>query len=134
MLQQTYLYSQDSVRLQIEGLPDYSVGEAADNISILSTWKLQIAGFPELEGNKEHLQTFMEVLYSYSNYYLYGFRRQFGEQTKAVKFTPLKEGHQITLTSSKKDIKPLDIVIDDAELTDLVCCIDKLRTDSRITI
>tara|TARA_Y100001968_G_scaffold67480_1_gene58398 strand:- start:701 stop:1312 length:612 start_codon:yes stop_codon:yes gene_type:complete len=134
MLQQTYLYSQDSVRLQIEGLPDYSVGEGADNIGILSSWKLQIAGFPELEGNKEHLQTFMDVLYSYSKFYLFGFKRQFGEQTRAVKFTPLKEGHQITLTSSKKDIKPLDIVIDDAELTDLISCMDKLKTDPRITI
>tara|TARA_Y100001968_G_scaffold333653_1_gene398002 strand:- start:1316 stop:1927 length:612 start_codon:yes stop_codon:yes gene_type:complete len=134
MLQQTYLYNQDSVRLQIEGLPDYSDGQGSDNIGILSSWKLQIAGFPELEGNKEHLQTFMDVLYSYSKFYLFGFKRQFGEQTKAVKFTPLKEGHQITLTSSKKDIKPLDIVIDDAELIDLISCMDKLKTDPRISI
>ena len=134
MLQQSFLYTQDAVKLQIEGLPDYSIDQSSDKIGIISVWKLQIAGFPELEGNKEHLQAFINVLFNYSKYYLSGYRGQITENSNIVKVKPHLEGHQITLTSTKKDIMPLDIIIDDAELTDLICCIDKLRSDNRINI
>tara|TARA_Y100001968_G_scaffold241587_1_gene225150 strand:- start:7 stop:615 length:609 start_codon:yes stop_codon:yes gene_type:complete len=134
MLNQTFIYDQDSVRLQIDGLPDYSVGQSANTIGILSSWKLDIAGFPQLEGNKEHLFNFLDVLYSYSRYYLSGIKRTVGEKNSLIQINPCDKGHLIRLTSTKEEVAPLDLIIDDAELSDLIICTDKLISDDNVNI
>ena len=40
----------------------------AETIGIISSWKLQIVGFPDLEGNLDHLKKLMKAIYHYANY------------------------------------------------------------------
>ena len=134
MLKNKYTFSQDSINLEIEGLPDFSKDQSDEIIGILSSWTLKISGYPDLEGNKEHINVFMDVIYTYTKFYMLGYRNTFGDANSPVKVTPTDLGHKISLISSKEGIEPLDIHIDDAELSDLIKCFDKLRADTRIQI
>ncbi len=134
MLNLVYVYDQNSARLQVEGLPDFSRAQTNEMVGIVSSWKLQIAGFPQLEGKKEHLRTLLDVIYPYIRYYLSGTKRSFGDSCSSVNISPYDKGHQIILRSSKKDIKPLKIILDDAELVDLVTCLDKFIKDPRVSL
>jgi hypothetical protein len=42
--------------------------------------------------------------------------------------------HQLELTSSQPDVPPLTIKLDDADLADLLRCLDALRSDDRVSI
>ena len=134
MINQTKNYDYHSTRLQIEGLPDFSNGQKEGSIGIISSWKLQIAGFPELEGRIEHLTCLINVLYPYTRMHISGISNAFGDTLSPVSILPHLSGHELILRSSKKGIRPLSIILDDAELADLITCLDKLRTDSQVYI
>ena len=42
--------------------------------------------------------------------------------------------HQITLRSSKEGVLPLEIILDNAELADLIRCLDDLVADPKVKI
>ncbi len=134
MLRLNYQYDRNSVRLIIQGLPDLSLGQSAEQIGILSTWKLDLVGYPTLEGNLEHLQILISTITQYTRYYLSGFRKTFGELDGPVQIRPITKGHLIILRSSKENIEPLEVKIDDAELVDLIYCLDSLRYDKRVLV
>ena len=134
MLNLKFYYDKHSTRMQIDGLPDLSKGDDNGTIGIISSWKLQIAGFPELQGQKKHLQTLIDVIYPYIRCYLLGIKRGYGDQSSCVSIQPHEGGHKLVLRSSKENISNLEIVLDDAELVDLVTCLDKFRKDERIKL
>ncbi|PTT97854.1 DUF4335 domain-containing protein, partial [Pseudomonas sp. HMWF031] len=51
-----------------------------------------------------------------------------------VRILPLEQGHQLELVSSRSDVPPLTLQLDDADLADLVRCLDALRHDARVRI
>ena len=67
MLQNTFLFHQSSVSLEIIGLPDFSNNESKSQISIISKWKLNIINKPLIEGKIDHLEPIMNAFYIYSN-------------------------------------------------------------------
>ena len=134
MINLSYRFDQDSSSLELAGIPDVSVGDSEDTISILSSWTLKIIGSPILEGEKEHLDNLMQVVLQYSRSYISGIRKTFTSNKNIVRITPFGVNHKLLLNSTKKSVKPLEIILDDAELSDLTRCIDLLRYDSRFNI
>ena len=134
MINLSYRFSQNSSSLQLAGMPDVSNGDADDTIGILSSWTLKIIGSPLLEGEKEHLDNLMEVILQYSRSYISGIRKTFISNNNIVTMAPLGVNHKLLLKSTKKGVKPLEIILDDSELSDLTRCIDLLRFDSRLNI
>ncbi len=53
MLNLSFRYDQTAVRLQVEGLPDFSAGHGDGILGIISGWRLQLVASPELEGKRE---------------------------------------------------------------------------------
>ena len=51
MLKTTHRYEQTASRLVVEGFPDLSAGHEGDTIGILSGWRLQLIGAPELDAS-----------------------------------------------------------------------------------
>ena len=47
---------------------------------------------------------------------------------------PAGAQHQLLLRSSQDGIEPLRLMLDDAELSDLVRCLDQLRLDQRVQL
>ncbi len=133
MLNTSYNYIHHSAKLTINGIADFSLGQKEGEIGIISIWKLKIAGYPELEGNKEHLINFINSCYLYSKSILIGENIE-ALDNNLVKIEKHKIGHKISLTSSKTNVKPLEFTLDDAEFIDLITCIDKLREDKRVLI
>ncbi len=134
MLNLTYQYDQNSSSLKIDGLPDISAGDSEQTIGILSSWTLKIIGFPLLEGKREHLDNLMQVVLKYSRYYISGFRESFVSPQKTVVISPLGGKHKLLLNSTQEHVDPLEIILDDSELSDLTRCLDLLRFDERINI
>ncbi len=134
MINLNYRYDQNTVRLEVEGLPDFSQGQAEDKLGILSTWKLQILGFPQLEGKKEHLQNLIGVLYPYAQHYIHGQPFSFGDDSSPVSIYNINNKHKLILRSSQKEIPPLEIILDDSEISDLIYCLDMLLDDKRILL
>ncbi len=134
MIKQTYRYDHSSSRLEVEGLPDYSAGHMEYEIGIISGWKLHLVGLTELEGNREHLECLMKAVNTYARYRISGVRKACGNPNSPVSINPGKYSHTIHLKSSKPDIKPLTIELDDSELSDLVRCLDSLRHDQRVKV
>ena len=130
----SYRFSQDSSSLELSGMPDVSNGDPEDTIGILSSWTLRIIGFPLLEGEKEHLDELMQVILQYSRSNISGIRKTFVSNNNIVSISPLGISHKLLLTSTKKGIKPLEIILDDSELSDLTRCLDLLRFDPRFNI
>ena len=62
MLKTTYHYEQTAARLVVEGFPDLSAGHPSEAIGILSSWRLQLIGAPELEGTRDHLEALMAAV------------------------------------------------------------------------
>jgi hypothetical protein len=134
-------YDQASCRLQVEGLPDVSIGQSSQAIGIITGWQLQLAGRPELEGRKEHLIALAEAVLPYARHLLSGVARPFGGHEAPVTIEPLlanagrqRTGHQLTLRSSQPNTPPLTLDLDDAELADLVRCLDQLRLDALLQV
>ena len=133
-LNQSFLYSQTSAKLIVEGLPDLSLNQTNNNIGIISTWKLNLTGSSELEGKLIHLKSLMRAVLPYARFCVSNVRKQFGETNGSVTISPFNNHHKICLTSSQEGVKPLEIVLDDAELSDLVRCLDSLKEDKRVVV
>ena len=136
MLKTTYQYEQTAARLVVEGFPDLSAGHPSDAIGILSSWRLQLVGAPELEGTRDHLEALMAAVMPYARHRLSGVARRFGQDSGFVSIGPGPDqtAHLLELRSSREGVEPLQLKLDDAELADLVRCLDQLRIDSRIKL
>ena len=136
MLKTTYRYEQTAARLVVEGFPDLSAGHSNDAIGILSSWRLQLVGAPELEGTRDHLEALMAAVMPYARHRLSGVKRRFGQESGFVSIGPGPDqtAHLLELRSSREGVEPLQLKLDDAELADLVRCLDQLRIDSRIKL
>ena len=136
MLKTTYQYEQTAARLVVEGFPDLSAGHSSDAIGILSSWRLQLVGAPELEGTRDHLEALMAAVMPYARHRLSGVKRRFGQDSGFVSMGPGPDptAHVLELRSSREGVEPLQLNLDDAELADLVRCLDQLRIDSRIKL
>ncbi len=134
MINLSYRYNQNSSSLEIGGMPDVSNGDREHTIGILSFWKLKIIGSPLLEGKKEHLESLMLVILQYSRSYISGIRKTFTSTDNIVSIIPFCNKHKLLLNSTQKDVKPLEIILDDSELSDLTRTLDLLRFDKRINI
>lgn len=135
-MKQSLRYDQLSCRLQVEGLPDVSIGQSGEVIGIITGWSLQWSGRPELEGRKEHLLALMQVVLPYARHLISGVARPFGDAQQPVRIGPADagSGHRLQLRSSQPDTPPLEIALDDAELSDLVRLLDQLRLDPRLQL
>lgn len=134
-MKQTLRYDQLSCRLVVQGLPDVSAGQASDAVGIITGWSLQWSGRPELEGRKDHLLALLQVVLPYARHLISGVSRPFGEAPLPVRLAPRPEGgHLLQLHSSQPDTPPLDLVLDDAELSDLVRLLDQFRLDPRLQL
>lgn len=134
MQKNSYRYEQTAARLLVEGYPDLSAGQTSDNIGILSGWRLQLVAAPELEGTREHLEALMAVVMPYARHRLSGVRRPFDTEKGFVTIGPDSDVHQLQLRSSREGVDPLALRLDDAELSDLVRCLDRLRLDQRVQL
>ena len=134
MINLSYRFVQNAVSLEIFGMPDVSNGDSEKTIGILSSWSLKIIGSPLLEGEKEHLDNLMEVIFLYSRSYISGIRKTFVSNKKIITISPFGMSHKLLLKSTKEGVNPLEIILDDSELSDLTRCLDLLRFDSRFSI
>ena len=134
MLKLNYRYNQNSVRLNVEGLPDKSLDQSAETIGILSSWQLELVGMPSLEGKRSHLEALMAAVLPYARYYLSGVQKKFGDISSPVTISPNGTAHKIVLRSSQEGVNPLELLLDDAELADLIRCFDYLIEDERVLI
>lgn len=134
-MKQTLQYDQTSCRLQVEGLPDVSRGLVGGSIGIITGWRLQWLGRPDVEGQREHLQALLEVVLPYARYRISAVPRSFGEPSSPVRLHPAEgDRHRLVLRSSQANTPELEQLIDDAELADLVQVLDRLRRDPRLQI
>ena len=134
MINLSYRFVQDSSSLELAGMPDVSKGDSKNTIGIISSWKLKIIGSPPLEGEKEHLDNLMQVILQYSRSYISGIRKTFISNKKIVTIAPYGLCHKLLLNSTRDGVKPLEIILDDSELSDLTRCLDFLRFDPRFNI
>jgi hypothetical protein len=131
----TSRYEQTSCRLVLEGLPDLSAGQDDQTLGILTGFTLALAGRTELEGKREHLLALMAVVLPYARHLLSGLARPFGAADEPVAIRPGDGGgHALELRSSQPDTPPLTLQLDDAELADLVRCLDQMRLDPRLAL
>jgi len=134
MINLSYRFVQNSSSLELDGMPDVSNGDSENIIGIISSWTLKIIGSPTLEGEKEHLENLMQVILQYSRSYISGIRKTFISKKSIVTISPFGSSHKLLLNSTKKDVKPLEIILDDSELSDLTQCLDLLRFDPRFNL
>ena len=130
----TTRYEQTSCRLIVEGLPDLSAGHDPNTIGILTGFTIGLAGHTELEGNREHLQALIAAVIPYTRHLLSGVPKAFGAADAPVTIAPAETRHQLQLRSSQPNTPPMTLALDDAELSDLVRCLDQLRLDSRLLL
>ncbi len=134
-MKQSLVFDQLSCRLQVEGLPDVSIGQSGTALGIITGWSLQWVGRPLLEGRREHLQALMQVVLPYARHLISGVRREFSVPGEPVDIGPHPEGgHRLLLRSSQPDTPPLEMRLDDGELADLVRVLDLLRLDPRLQL
>jgi len=132
-LQKTFAYDQQSCQLRVEGLPDLSAGQGTEDLGILTRWTLRWAGRPELEGERAHLEALLAAVLPYARHLVSGVGRAFGDG--AVRIGPGADGqHSLQLLSSQPGGASLDVLLDDAELADLVRALDRLRRDPRVRL
>ena len=134
MIKLSHRYEQISCRLTVEGLPDVSTGQGGQAIGILTGWSLALAGHTELEGKREHLEALLQVVLPYGRHLISGAPRAFGEADSPVAIQPDGPRHQLELRSSQPNTPPLTLHLDDAELADLLRCLDQLRLDPRLQL
>ena len=132
-MQNKLLFHQSSVSLEIIGLPDYSINESKDQISIISQWKLNIIDKPLIEGKIEHLGPIMDAFYIYSNLLINNQIPIYESKLIDIKADDLYI-HNIILKSSKKDVQPLIIKIGNSLLSDTINCFDQLNESSKVRI
>ena len=133
MLQNKYKFNQSSVSLEIIGLPDFSKNDDEKSISIISQWKLLILNRPEIEGGADHLKNIIKAFYQYSTLLLLDQEKYIENELINIKGN-VDGSHTLILKSSKSEIKPLKIVLGNAELSDLINCIDQLKYSNNIKL
>lgn len=132
---QPHRFGAHSCRLRVEGFPDVSTGQAGDAVGIVTGWSLEWVGHPELEGRREHLQALMAAVIPYARHLLSGVPRAMGGEEDPVTIAPDGHGgHRMQLRSSQLNTPPLQLVLDDAELADLVRVLDQCRLDPRMQL
>ncbi len=127
-------YKEGIATLELDGIPDKSLGHCSDTIGILLSWKLTLIGLTVLEGKKEHLLNLVYVILSYSRCCISGPPHAISDRDNSIKISGVNGCHELKLRSTKKDVEPLTIVLDDAELSDLTRCLDKILLDSFLAI
>ncbi len=133
MMQNRLLFHQSSVSLEIIGLPDYSINENKDQISIISEWKLTIIDKPLIEGKIEHLEPIMDAFYTYSNLLIKNEIPIYESTLIDIKAENLHI-HNIVLKSSKPNVKPLILKIGNSLMSDAINCFDQLNESSKVRI
>ena len=112
-MKQTLVYGQQSCRLQLEGFPDVSAGHAPDALGIITSWTLDWAGRPPLEGQRDHLAALVNVVLPYARYLMSGVSRPFGTAPQPVEISPAGPGqHRLVLRSSQPGVSPLEVQLD----------------------
>tara|TARA_B100001250_G_C19208785_1_gene532707 strand:+ start:119 stop:550 length:432 start_codon:yes stop_codon:yes gene_type:complete len=76
----------------------------------------------------------MQVILLYSRSYISGIRNTFISHKNIVTISPFGIYHKLLLNSTKQGVKPLEIILDDSELSDITRCLDLLRFDPRFNI
>ena len=132
-MQNKLSFNQSSVSLEIIGLPDYSINENKDQISIISQWKLTIINTPLIEGKIEHLNPIMNAFYIYSNLLIKNEIPIYESKLIDIKAENLHI-HNIVLKSSKPNVKPLVLKIGNSSLSDIINCFDQLNESSKVRI
>ena len=133
MLQNKYSFNQSSSVLEVVGLPDLSKNDSEKSISIISKWKLSIINQPEIEGGVDHLKSIIKAFYSYSAMLI--INKDDKLKSKLVDIFRGQDGrHNLTLKSTKPDVKPLEITLGNAELSDVINCFDQLKNSNKINI
>ena len=130
----TSRYEQTSCRLILEGLPDLSAGQSSQTIGILTGFSLALAGNTEMEGQRDHLQALLDVVLPYARQLISGVSRPMGADDVPVAIRPAAGGHELELRSSQPNTPPLQVRLDDAELADLVRCLDRLQLDAQVAV
>lgn len=130
----TSRYEQTSCRLVLEGLPDLSAGQSSQTIGILTGFSLALAGKTEMEGQRDHLQALLTVVLPYARQLLSGVSKPMGAGDAPVAIRPAQDGHELELRSSQPNTPPLQLPLDDAELADLVRCLDRLQLDPQVAV
>jgi len=130
----TSRYEQTSCRLILEGLPDLSAGQSSQTIGILTGFSLALAGNTEMEGQRDHLQALLDVVLPYARQLISGVSRPIGADDVPVAIRPAAGGHELELRSSQPNTPPLQLRLDDAELADLVRCLDRLQLDAQVAV
>ena len=133
MMQNKLSFHQSSASLEIIGLPDYSNNENKDQISIISQWKLTIVDKPLIEGKIEHLGPIMDAFYIYSNLLIKNEIPIYESKLIDIKADNLHI-HNITLKSSKPNVKPLVLKIGNSLLSDTINCFDQLNESPKVRI
>ena len=134
MIKLSLRYEQISCRLTVEGYPDVSTGQGGQAIGILTGWSLALAGHTELEGKREHLEALLQVVAPYTRHLISSAPRTFGAPDSPVAIHPEDARHRLELRSSQPNTPPLTLHLDDAELADLVRCLDQLLLDGRLQL
>jgi len=132
-MQNKLSFNQSSVSLEIIGLPDYSINENKDQISIISQWKLTIINKPLIEGKIEHLHPIMNAFYIYSNLLIKNEIPIYESKLIDIKADNLHI-HNVVLKSSKPNVKPLILKIGNSSLSDIINCFDQLNESSKVRI
>ncbi len=132
-MQNKLSFNQSSVSLEIIGLPDYSINENKDQISIISQWKLTIINKPLIEGKIEHLHPIMNAFYIYSNLLIKDDIPIYESKLIDIKADNLNI-HNVILKSSKPNVKPLILKIGNSLLSDIINCFDQLNESSKVRI
>ena len=132
-MQNKLSFHQSSVSLEIIGLPDYSINENKDQISIITQWKLTITDKPLIEGKIEHLVPIMNAFYIYSNLLIRNEFPLYESKLIDIKAENLHL-HNIVLKSSKSNVKPLILKIGNSLLLDTINCFDQLNESSKVRI
>lgn len=134
MIKLSHRYEQISCRLTVEGFPDVSSGQGSQAIGILTGWSLALAGHTELEGKRDHLEALLQVVAPYARHLISGAPRAFGDPVSPVAVHPDGSRHRLELRSSQPNTPPMALHLDDAELADLVRCLDQLLLDPRLQL
>jgi len=132
-MQNKLSFHQSSVSLEIIGLPDYSINENKDQISIISQWKLSIIDKPLIEGKIEHLGPIMNAFYIYSNLLIKNENPIYESKLIDINADNLHM-HNIVLKSSKQNVKPLILKIGNSLLLDTINCFDQLIESPKVRI
>jgi len=131
MFQNKILFNQSSVSFEIIGLPDLSNNENKDQISIISQWKLMIKDKPLIEGNIDHLSLIMDAFYSYSYSLIYEELTLYESKLIDIRSDNFYT-HKIFLKSSKPNVEPLNLIIGNSVLSDIINCFDQFNHSDKV--